>query len=149
MRITLLPERDAEHLAKGPMESDPTNQTTPENLAVQFAHEVLKQIPGAAFDGEPFMLPTLGTWEGKPYVACCCYYHSVVFLGDRALVFSREEGGMVPWAGADDNVFPHPEYFDRAFALPDDTSALLVKYVQAQIAKETVAQSKCVTMPKP
>lgn len=60
------------------------------NKAVRVAHEILRQVPGAAFDAEPFMLAGLARIGDQEYVACNCYYHSVLILEKCAFVYSTE-----------------------------------------------------------
>lgn len=112
--------------------SDPHDDPM-ENKAVRLAHDVLRQVPGAAFGGEPFMLTTLGRFSGQEAVVCSCFYHSVVFLGKHALVYTREEGNMVPWVSAPGFEMPDIDYFDSRVTLPDGVSAKLVSYVHEQM----------------
>jgi hypothetical protein len=112
--------------------TQPDPQESWMNVAVSAAFQVLKRIPGAAFDGEPFMVTSIGKLGHDEYVACNCFYHSVVFLNDFALVFSREEGGMVPWITAADGCLPDPDYFDSAFRIPVGASNQILATIQSQ-----------------
>jgi hypothetical protein len=66
------------------------------NKAARIAHEVLRQVRGAAFDGEPFMLTGLARIGDQEYVACTCFYHTVPVLEDFAFVYTgRRRHGAV------------------------------------------------------
>lgn len=108
-----------------------TTAELPLHPAIQAAHAVLKtHVPGAAFDGEPFMVLSRTQVLGKEVVACNCYYHTVVFMPKSALVFTIDEGGMVPWVNISSNAeapvwIPDPVYYDMAVPLPEGLSAQL------------------------
>ena len=79
---------------------------------IKNCHQLLKDhAPGAAFDGEPFLVPQRGEYRpGREYFAANCFYHTVFVLPDRIAIFTRDEGGMVPWVGDDNLHFPDPDY---------------------------------------
>jgi len=115
--------------------------------AVEMAHLLLrKYIPGAAFDGEPFMTHSVGKYKGKEFVACNCFYHTVAFVPavfdigkDAVLVFSREEGGMIPWINtSEEDVLPDVSYFEKGFHLPAGTAEQLLEKVRNELAEDDV-----------
>jgi hypothetical protein len=85
-----------------------------DNPFVRIAHTILKQLPDAAFDGEPFMLTSL---ERADCVSCHCFYHSVVITPKLVAVFTNEAGGY-RLDGPDGRT---PGWFDRTLA---ETKAL-------------------------
>lgn len=104
---------------------------------VQLAHALLKKFePGAAFDGEPFMLVCAGTFNGDRYVAANCFYHTVLSTRDRALLFTREEGSMVPWVEFDGGeAFPDIDYLVKVVRLPQGgTKSLLDRHDATRLA---------------
>lgn len=103
------------------------------NKAVRVAHEVLRQVRGAAFEGQPFMLTGLARVGDQEYAACSCFYHTVVILEDWAFVFSRDEGGMVPWHTKDNFALPQMDYFDCRVAIEPGTRQALLSYVREQM----------------
>jgi hypothetical protein len=100
------------------------------NKAVRVAHEVLRQVPGAAFDGAPFMLTGLARVGDKEYVACTCFYHTVLVLEDVAFVYTTDEGGMVPWMDHPRVSLPRMDYFDCRVALDPTVHPTLLPYVK-------------------
>lgn len=100
------------------------------NKAVRVAHEVLRQVPGAAFDGEPFMLTGLARVGEKEYVACTCFYHTVLVLENVAFVYTTEEGGMVPWIDHPRVCLPRMDYFDCRVVLDPTVHPTLLPYVK-------------------
>ena len=84
--------------------------------AVEVTHLLLRErVGGAAFDGEPFMGTSLLTREDGRFISCECFYHTALFHeSDRVAVFTREEGGMVPW----ENGLPEAEYLTKRIRLP-------------------------------
>lgn len=103
------------------------------NKAVRVAHEVLRQVSGAAFEAEPFMLTGLARVGDQEYAACSCFYHTVLILEDWAFVFSRDEGGMVPWHTMDNFVLPQMDYFDCRVEIEPGTRQALLSYVREQL----------------
>lgn len=92
--------------------------------AVALAHQVLmNDVPAAAFGGEPFMHTVPIELPRRNMLACCCFYHSVLFFENsgkiKAAVFTRDEGGMVPWYRG----IPDPLYLDQIFELPSGNFA--------------------------
>lgn len=117
-----------------------------ETTAVRIAHHVLSHyVPGAAFDGEPFMVQSVGRLMGKAFLACNCFYHTVAFIPgksaedlDAALIFSREEGGMVPWYNDDSdgplgNVVPDSTYYETGLPMPPGTAARILAISQDEV----------------
>jgi hypothetical protein len=106
------------------------------SLLVKTAHQLLKEyVPGAAFDGEPFMVPLVGTLAGKPMVAANCFYHTVLFVSNLALFFYRDEGFMIPWIEVGNEVIPNAEYFDKSIRLPEGIVDRIYSEMQ-QIAEQ-------------
>jgi hypothetical protein len=105
------------------------------NKAVRIAHEVLRQVRGAAFDGEPFMLTGLARIGDAEYVACTCFYHTVLILEDWAFVYTAEEGGMVPWMDGPKVCMPRMDYFDCRVAIDPSVRPALLPYVHELIEK--------------
>lgn len=105
------------------------------NKAVRIAHEILRQVPGAAFDSEPFMLTGLARIGDQEYVACNCYYHSVLILEKSAFVYSTEEGGMVPWHDRPRLQMPRMEHLDCSVAIDPSISKALLSYVRELAAQ--------------
>ena len=88
---------------------------------VRTALAILKaEVPGVALDGEPVMVPRVGTFLGRPFVAACCFSHTVLFVRDVALLFHRDQGGMVPWYTNGDDTFPDLDYFKTGVTLTSD-----------------------------
>jgi hypothetical protein len=88
--------------------------------AVEMAHTLFRDhVPGAAFDGEPFMGTSDFELGGKRMLACSCFYHTVVFFEHRdvthAAVYTTDEGGMVPWVGG----APDTDMLQEIFQLPN------------------------------
>ena len=100
------------------------------NKAVRVAHEILRQVPGAAFEAEPFMLTGLARIGDQEYVACNCFYHSVLILEKCAFVYSTEEGGMVPWHDRSRLRMPYMDHFDCSVAIDPSVSEALLSYVR-------------------
>lgn len=100
------------------------------NKAVRIAHEVLRQVPGAAFDGEPFMLTGLARVGDTEYVACTCFYHTVLIVENSAFVFTTEEGGMVPWMDRPRLCLPRMDYFDCRVEIDPSVHPTLLPYVK-------------------
>jgi hypothetical protein len=100
------------------------------NKAVRIAHEVLRQVRGAAFDGEPFMLTGLAKIGHAEYVACNCFYHTVLILEDWAFVYTAEEGGMVPWIDKPRIAMPRMDYFDCRVEIDPSVRPALLTYVR-------------------
>lgn len=112
------------------------------NKAVRIAHEVLRQVPGAAFDGEPFMLTGIARVGDQQYVACNCFYHTVLILEDWAFVYSREEGGMVPWLDTPKVAMPKMDYFDSRVAIEPGLRSTLLAYVRQLQDQRQASQSE-------
>ena len=108
------------------------------NKAVRVAHEALRQVPGAAFDGEPFMLTGLARIGDEEYIACTCFYHTVLIVEDWAFVYTTEEGGMVPWIDKPRIYMPRMEYFDCRVAIDPSVRATLLPYVRELMEKYQV-----------
>ncbi|QMI49723.1 hypothetical protein [Burkholderia sp. MBR-1] len=104
--------------------------------AVQLAHRMLKEhAAGPAFDGEPFMGTSTLVWEGISLIACSCFYHTVLFFSGKngcvtCLIFSRDEGGMVPWCGG----LPDPDYIEKAARIPEVSFSDLWARTSAHLA---------------
>lgn len=105
------------------------------NKAVRVAHEVLRQVSGAAFEAQPFMLTGLARFGDQEYAACSCFYHTVLILEDWAFVFSRDEGGMVPWHTKNNFTLPQMEYFDCRVEIEPGTRGALLSYVREQLVQ--------------
>ena len=103
------------------------------NKAVRVAHEVLRQAAGAAFEAQPFMLTGLARVGDQEYAACSCFYHTVLILEDWAFVFSRDEGGMVPWMDGPKFSMPQLDYFDSRVAIEPGLRQTLLSYVREQL----------------
>lgn len=112
------------------------------NKAVRIAHEVLRQVPGAAFAGEPFMLTGMARVGEQEYVACNCFYHSVLFLENCAFVYSTEEGGMVPWVDSPKVSMPRMAYFDCTVAIEPGVRDQLAAYVRELAAQHQPVQAE-------
>lgn len=112
------------------------------NKAVRVAHEILRQVPGAAFDGEPFMLTGLARIGDQEYVACNCYYHSVLILEKSAFVYSTEEGGMVPWHDRPCLQMPYMDHFDFSVAIDPSVGRALLSYVRELASQHQQAQAE-------
>ncbi|WP_199028904.1 putative molybdenum carrier protein [Ralstonia sp. ASV6] len=84
---------------------------------VEVAHLLLRErVPGAAFDGEPFMGTSTFTRDGQRFISCDCYFHTVLYhSSDRVAVFTRDEGGMVPWVDG----LPDMDFLVKRIRLPD------------------------------
>lgn len=111
------------------------------NKAVRVAHEILRQVPGAAFDAEPFMLTGLARIGDQEYVACNCYYHSVLILEKAAFVYTTEEGGMVPWHDRPSFQMPYMDHFDCSVAIEPSAAQALLNYVRELAAQHRTAES--------
>lgn len=75
------------------------------NPFVAVSHELLNELNVV---DEPFMLTTVT----EEYVACQCFYATVIFNEKHCLVFENYgEGGMCPI---------HSDYFRTAYRLPKD-----------------------------
>lgn len=112
------------------------------NKAVRIAHEVLRQVRGAAFDGEPFMLTGLARIGDTEHVACTCFYHTVLILEEWAFVYTTEEGGMVPWMDSPRMSMPRLDYFDCRVAIDPSVSPTLLPYVRDLIEKHQDAPAE-------
>jgi hypothetical protein len=58
---------------------------------------------------------------------------------DAALIFSREEGGMVPWDNVDGegplgNVVPDSTYYETGLPMPPGTAAKILAISQDEVA---------------
>ncbi len=111
------------------------------NKAVRVAHEILRQVPGAAFEAEPFMLTGLARIGDQEYVACNCFYHSVLILEKCAFVYSTEEGGMVPWHNRPRIQMPYMDHFDCSVAIDPSVSQTLLSYVRELAAQHQEVES--------
>lgn len=112
------------------------------NKAVRIAHEVLRQVRGAAFDGEPFMITGLARVGDKEYVACTCFYHTVLVLEDFAFVYTTEEGGMVPWMDTPRVCLPRMDYFDCRVEIDPTVHPALLPYVKDLMQQHQEAQAE-------
>lgn len=119
------------------------------NKAVRIAHEVLRQVPGAAFDGEPFMITGLARVGDQEYVACTCFYHTVLVLEDVAFVYTTEEGGMVPWMDHPRACLPRMDYFDCRVALDPTVHPTLLPYVKDLMLQHQVVPAEAVAEDAP
>ncbi len=104
------------------------------NKITRVAHEVLKQVPGAA--AAPFMITSLATFGKRTLVTCNCFYHTVVFMEKSALVLSREEGGMIPWVTKATLSVPDIAFFDMRVRLPEGVTQQLTNYFADLAAPE-------------
>jgi hypothetical protein len=118
--------------------ADPTDDPMC-NKATRIAHEILKLVRGAAFEGGPFMITSLAQFNGRNFVACSCFHHTVLFMGKHALVLTRDEGSMVPWVTTDRFNVPDMVYFDCRIRVDDGLSDALETYVKGLMARETAA----------
>jgi hypothetical protein len=122
--------------------------------AVEIAFKVLKEnAPGAAFDGEPFMGTSLVERSTLNLVVCSGFYHTVTFFESRgkayAAVYTREEGGMVPWVQNEGGAAPDSRYLDTLVRLPNVVFSDLWATTQAHIEAVAAAEhAERVEMPK-
>lgn len=112
------------------------------NKAVRVAHEVLRQVSGAAFEAQPFMLTGLARVGDQEYAACSCFYHTVLILEEWAFVFSRDEGGMVPWHTKDKFALPQMDYFDCRVEIEPGTRQALLAYVREQLEQHQASAAE-------
>lgn len=133
-KVSALPDTTgpADHAAITAILAD-TQDDPMYNKAVRVAHEVLRQVRGAAFEAQPFMLTGLARVGDQEYAACSCFYHTVLILEDWAFVFSRDEGGMVPWHTRDNFALPQMDYFDCRVEIEPGTRQALLSYVREQL----------------
>lgn len=100
--------------------------------AVTLAHRVLREhVPGAAFDGEPFMCTSPFERDGKKFIACDCFYHTVLLFNEHALVFTAEEGGMVKWVDG----MPHSSQLEKIVKVTDVPFAQLWADTHSHLAR--------------
>lgn len=109
-------EKDGSPVSKPEMTFD-EQWITP---AVKLSHQLLREkVPGAAFDGEPFMGTSVFEWRGESLIATMCFYHTVLFFSHNgtahAAVYTRDEGNMVPWVDG----LPDFAYFEKVIKLPE------------------------------
>ena len=112
------------------------------NKPVRIAHEVLRQVRGAAFDGEPFMITGLARVGDNEYVACTCFYHTVLVLEDFAFVYTTEEGGMVPWMDTPRVCLPRMGYLDCRVEIDPTVHPALLPYVKDLMQQHQEAQAE-------
>lgn len=79
------------------------------------------------------MLTGLARVGDQEYAACSCFYHTVLILEDWAFVFSRNEGGMVPWHTKDNFALPQMNYFDCRVPIEPGLRQTLLSYVHQQM----------------
>jgi hypothetical protein len=109
--------------------------------AVTLAHRVLREyVPGAAFDGEPFMCTSPFEHNGRKFIACDCFYHTVLLFNEHALVFTAEEGGMVKWADG----MPHSSQLEKIVRVTDVPFAQLSEDTQSDMASHVADGPTCV-----
>lgn len=117
---------------------------------IKSCHQILKDhAPGAAFDGEPFLVPQRGEVKpGTEYFAANCFYHTVLVLADRVAVFSRDEGGMVPWIGNETLYCPDPDYLVAVVPSDLDFFARAQSDFVGYASNDTQPNCPCAIKPK-
>ncbi|WP_425953256.1 hypothetical protein [Ralstonia pseudosolanacearum] len=89
--------------------------------AVKLTYQLFRDhVPGAAFEGEPFMTTAAFMYEGRRILSCMCFYHTVTFFeheeATHAAIFTIDEGGMVPMGEVG---LPDPAYLEKLLKLTD------------------------------